>query len=536
MMLTQPGTRESQNTAGKGRSFQALVFSRFAIAGFVLAIIAAFAYSYMSSTMIKDFYEKEGIQATENFAGLSELALLYESGDNARDAATATLNFPSIKHVAIIDSNNQILLDEGNTDERILTDLEESQWVDDKAQLFSTSSSTWQIAAPVYTQHSEEFDEALLLDEEPQTKTYLGYVAIQIDSSQVRDFQQTIFVRNLIVGLGYGLVFAAILSLALRRLFQPMRRLARVMQASTDGAYKNSVIEKDSPLEITQIAEVYNQMITNLAERDQKLRGQKDLLETEVALRTSELVQARDAALEANRLKSEFLANITHELRTPLQSIIGYTEVVNEMLEDEGVFSCETDIQKITRNAEHLLGLINSILDISKIEAGKIDIHTQQTNVKSLLLATIETATPLAQQNGNTITTDINSVDLDVMIDDKKLYQILLNLLSNAAKFTRDGRITVTASYIDDALVCSVEDTGIGISPENQKMVFEPFRQIDGGNTREFVGTGLGLSISLRFARLLGGSIQLVSEQGKGSRFTLTIPCGLAAEQMAVNQ
>ena len=484
-------------TKRRARSFQALVFSRFAVAGFVLAIIAAFAYSYMASTMIKEFYEKEGIQATENFAGLSELALLYESGENASEAANATLNFPSIKHVAIIDSNNNILLDEGDTNERILSNLDKSMWDSESAQLLSTSTSTWQIAAPVYTQHSEVFDETLLLDEEPQAKTYLGYVVIQVDSSQVRSFQQTIFMRNLVVGLGYGLVFAIILSLALRRLFKPMRKLARVMQESTAGAYKHSRIDQESPLEITQIAEVYNQMISKLAERDQKLRGQKDLLETEVALRTSELVQARDAALEANRLKSEFLANITHELRTPLQSIIGYTEVVNELLEDEGVFGCETDIQKITRNAEHLLGLINSILDISKIEAGRIDIHNQETNIKSLLLTTVDTVTPLAQQNGNTLTTDIEGANLDIMVDDKKLYQILLNLLSNAAKFTRDGEIRVSARYVDQRLVCCVEDTGIGISAENQKMVFEPFRQIDGGNTREFVGTGLGLSPSI---------------------------------------
>ena len=210
-------------------------------------------------------------------------------------------------------------------------------------------------------------------------------MVIQVDTSEVRSFQLDIFLRNLVVGLGYGFAFAIILSLTLRRLLKPMNELTSVMEETTDGAYKSTDIDPEASLEVIKIADVYNQMISKLAERDQKLRGQKDLLETEVALRTSELVQARDTALEANRHKSEFLANITHELRTPLQSILGYTEVVKEVLEDEGIFNCEKDVDKITHNADHLLSLINSILDISKIEAGRMEVSSQNVNIKSLL-------------------------------------------------------------------------------------------------------------------------------------------------------
>ncbi|MGB2272053.1 MAG: histidine kinase dimerization/phospho-acceptor domain-containing protein, partial [Pseudomonadales bacterium] len=378
----------------KNRSFQAVLFTQFSVAGFVLAIIAAFAYSYMASTMISRFYEQEGIQATENFAQLSALALLYDSGENAKEAALATLNFPSIKHVAIISAQNTILLDEGETNEKILSSLNKTQWLDNNARLFPSSKATWQIAAPVYTVFNDDSDPDLILDDEKIEETYLGYVVIQIDTSEVRSFQLDIFLRNLVVGLGYGFAFAIILSLTLRRLLKPMNALTSVMEETTDGAYKSTDIDPKASLEVVKIADVYNQMIFKLAERDQKLRGQKDLLETEVALRTSELVQARDTALEANRYKSEFLANITHELRTPLQSILGYTEVVKEMLEDEGVFSCEQDVDKITHNADHLLSLINSILDISKIEAGKMEVSNQNINIKKLLNRATDTVAP----------------------------------------------------------------------------------------------------------------------------------------------
>lgn len=520
--LTTPAHPKAKKP--KNRSFQAVLFTQFSVAGFVLAIIAAFAYSYMASTMISRFYEQEGIQATENFAQLSALALLYDSGENAKEAALATLNFPSIKHVAIISAQNTILLDEGETNEKILSSLNKTQWPDNNARLFPSSKTTWQIAAPVYTVFNDDSDPDLILDDEKVEETYLGYVVIQIDTSEVRSFQLDIFLRNLVVGLGYGFAFAIILSLTLRRLLKPMNALTSVMEETTDGAYKSTDIDPKASLEVVKIADVYNQMIFKLAERDQKLRGQKDLLETEVALRTSELVQARDTALEANRYKSEFLANITHELRTPLQSILGYTEVVKEMLEDEGVFSCEQDVDKITHNADHLLSLINSILDISKIEAGKMEVSNQNVNIKTLLSRATDTIAPLIEKNNNELKIITDQADCDFFVDEKKLFQILLNLLSNAAKFTHEGRITLSAIVDEQQLIIEVRDTGIGIDQEQQDIIFEPFRQIDGSETRQFLGTGLGLSITMHFTQLLGGKMTLESEVNQGSCFSVFIP------------
>lgn len=523
----QPNDNSASSGSGNSKSFQAQLFTWFSIAGFILAIVAAFAYSWMASSMMKQFYEREGVQAAENFARLSELALLYESGDNAKEAALATLNFPSIKHVAIISASNNILLEEGDTDESIISSLAETQWQNDAARIFSANSGTWQIAAPAYTVYEDDSESSLVFGDIPQEKNYLGYVAIQIDTSELKSFQQEIFFRNLIVGLGYGLAFAIVLKLTLTRLLRPMNTLASVMQETTDEDYKQANIDAKASSEIAKIGEVYNQMIANLKERDHKLRGQKDLLETEVTLRTSELVQARDAALDANRHKSEFLANITHELRTPLQSIIGYTEVIGEILEDEGIFNCEQDIEKITRNADHLLELINSVLDISKIEAGRMETQNTHVNIASLIDRTTDTVAPLAKNNGNELIIENELTLQTINLDEKKLFQILLNLLSNAAKFTENGTITLSAKTEANTIYFEVKDTGIGISKEKQKIIFEPFRQIDGSETREFFGTGLGLSIAMQFTHLLNGTITLVSETGKGSCFRVTLPLPL---------
>lgn len=513
-----------KDAAQSRNSFQSILVKRLTLTGFTLAIIAAFIYSYFSSNVIENFYQKEGTQAAENFAQLSELALLYDSGENGREAAIATLNFPSIKHVAIINSENQILFGEGNTNEPTLNTLTEDYWFDDNAKIIESNSNVWQIAAPVFASYEYESDADLMLDNEIPQKNYLGYVAVQVDASTVRQVQNDMFLRNLIIGLSYGLTFLIVVSVALRKLLEPMNALAKVMDDSKDGSYLKSELDENASLEIQTMSNAYNQMISALAERDHKLRSQKELLETEVAIRTSELIQARDSALEANQHKSEFFANVTHELRTPLQSILGYAELISENLEDEGLEYCDTDVEKISRNANHLLDLINTILDISKIDAGKMRVHAQKTNIKELIISTADIVRPLVEKNDNVLILEIDDSFEQLFIDGKKISQILINLISNAAKFTQSGTISISAHINNMVLTLSVSDTGIGINKEKQLFIFEPFRQIDGSESRKFVGTGLGLSIILKLTEILGGQINLESEPGVGSTFTIELP------------
>jgi len=262
-------------------------------------------------------------------------------------------------------------------------------------------------------------------------------------------------------------------------------------------------------------------------------------LATEARLRAAneELEQARDAALEASRIKSQFLANMSHELRTPLNAIIGYSELITEEAEDLGEESLGKDAGKIRSAGKHLLGLINDILDLSKIEAGKVELFVEDVPLPKVLEDAVGTLTPLARERGNRIVFD-NQLDVDVVkADTTRLKQILYNLLSNANKFTEDGTITVEAKRDPDheeAFLVSVSDTGIGMTEEQRARLFKPFVQADASTTRKYGGTGLGLTISQRFCEMMGGNITVRSTPGEGSTFTVRLPL-VAGSQIGTN-
>jgi PAS domain S-box-containing protein len=227
----------------------------------------------------------------------------------------------------------------------------------------------------------------------------------------------------------------------------------------------------------------------------------------------------------ANRLKSEFLANMSHELRTPLNSIIGYSELVvtdeTQGLDEVG----KNNLQIVLRNARHLLALINEVLDLAKIEAGHATIHSEPFDPSQTLQAVFGISRPLADAKGIALNLRIEPGVNVVVTDEMKLRQILLNLVGNAIKFTEQGSINVTLSPAGEAAWrIGVADTGIGIAPENQELVFQEFRQVDASTTRHQGGTGLGLSISRKLANLLEGTLTLYSEVGHGSLFTLELP------------
>jgi signal transduction histidine kinase len=298
------------------------------------------------------------------------------------------------------------------------------------------------------------------------------------------------------------------------------------MGQAEDGA-KEVVAELRGPQEVAHIASAFNTMMASIAERDTRLREQNLRLETEVSLRTRELVQARDAALEASRHKSEFLSNISHELRTPLQSIIGYTDVLSETLEDEHNEQASGDLERVMRSAQHLLSLIDTILALAKTEAGRMELDIEQVDLPQLLAQAEETVAPLMKANNNRLRSNLEESEHTLEIDAGKTLQVILNLLSNAAKFTRDGEVFMNVRHKASELAISIKDTGIGISAEQQSIIFDPFRQVDGSSTRHFQGTGLGLSITQRFCQLMGGTIRVDSELGQGATFTVTIPLPL---------
>ncbi|TXD41655.1 response regulator [Lujinxingia vulgaris] len=267
----------------------------------------------------------------------------------------------------------------------------------------------------------------------------------------------------------------------------------------------------------------------------------RDVTERHAARQALEL--ARDEALEANRAKSAFLANMSHELRTPLNAVIGYAEIVLEeidvIVEEQNeatpiVEPFRPDLQRIRSAGQHLLALINDILDLSKIEAGKMTTHIELFDISELLDDIAATVAPLARQNFNTLTMTLDP-DLRYMRSDPtKVRQIAFNLLSNACKFTRQGQVKVDARRDTEAdqIVISVTDTGIGMTPEELKQIFEAFTQADTSTTREFGGTGLGLTITRHFASLLGGTIEVESHKDQGTTFTVRLSADLRANEI----
>lgn len=251
-------------------------------------------------------------------------------------------------------------------------------------------------------------------------------------------------------------------------------------------------------------------------------------LERRVESRTAELALATKRAQAASRAKSIFLANMSHELRTPLNAVIGYAEIVEEDLARGETASCAEDLARIRGSAGHLLNLINEILDLSRIEAGKLELQLADVRLDEILRSTLETVRPLAAKNGTRCELRNTSDMQFVRADEMRLKQCLLNLLSNAAKFTRDGVICLRARPCTLAggagIAIDVCDTGKGIAASDLNRLFQPFVQADASPTRPHDGAGLGLVITRRLARAMGGDVTAASELGKGSTFTIYLP------------
>ena len=259
----------------------------------------------------------------------------------------------------------------------------------------------------------------------------------------------------------------------------------------------------------------------------QQVREHAGQLESKIGERTQQLRRLNQQLELASRHKSEFLANMSHELRTPMNAIIGFTKLVMRRSKEQLPQKQYENLQKSLSSAEHLLTLINQILDLSKIEAGRLEVHPERFRLDTLIGECIRTVEPMIKQEDVALSSNVADTLQELFSDRDKLKQIVLNLLSNAIKFTERGRICLEAKSDKEWIAIDVADTGPGIARDKFDFIFEEFRQIDGGATRPRGGTGLGLSISRHLARLLGGEIFVDSIVGQGSTFTIRVPASL---------
>lgn len=477
----------------------------------ILSFLAAILNYFSSSIQIEKNLKEYTTQIAEDLAHRSVLSLVTHNKQDAHDALSPIMNFQDILGTAIFTSENVGVYHQGK-----FWQSQHAQIIDE-LKIIDTLDS-WKIMAPVYLKSTEQSE---LQFDEP-TEQYLGYISLNVSKASLHFITSELLYRNTITGLIIALIVGILTAIIVTRLTQPIRELSFIMdQARKTQEFK--LAPTNGPQEVQKMAYSFNQLMQTLQHQEQNLKNYNDRLSTEVELRTQELIQARDSALTALRTKSEFLANISHELRTPLQSIIGYIDLVSEELEFAVMLQEVEDLNKVKQAAGRLLNLINSILALAKTESGKMDVNIQKTSLEAIIKECASTVYPLVKNNKNTLSIDTFS-DITLSTDKEKLLQIILNLLSNACKFTHQGKITISIDHMHNTFRLTVIDNGIGLTIQQQKYIFEEFHQVDGTEQRKYGGTGLGLAISKSFAKLLGGNIKVSSQFGEGSCFTLELP------------
>ena len=328
---------------------------------------------------------------------------------------------------------------------------------------------------------------------------------------------------NLLITFSSVLLMVALVVFIVGRITGSIRQVTRGAEAISNGRLDQEIAVRSRD-ETRTLAEAFNRMASNLRRTMGDLRQLNEELEDRVRRRTAELEKANREIQEANRAKSEFLANMSHELRTPMNSILGFTELMKDGIFGEISESFQEPLDEIHKSGDHLLELINDVLDLSKIEAGRMELHPSECAIEGCVESVASTIRPLAEEKGLKVVTSVEEGLPTCTVDEGRITQVLLNLAGNAVKFTEEGEVEIGVRRQEEDLLLWVRDTGIGVPLEKLEEIFTEFSQAGTLLAREQEGTGLGLSISKRIVEMHGGEIGVESKVGKGSTFWFRIP------------
>ena len=540
-------------------SLRARIFWTIVPVFLALFLLIGFISVRRQTNLAQAEFIKRGETTAANLAYASELGVLSELPIHLSAPMRAIQAEADVGYVFIYSDAGKLLKERDGNDGRAAKDLAltapETEQLSSKQRTVVRESAGpdeafIEFVAPVLSAAKAEGED--LLDGVPApTATgdqarprVIGFVRVGLSLEPVNQYAMRLAKLWGALSVVYLLLGAIAIFFVARRIIEPITQLTQRAEQIAQGDLDRTipVASKD---ELGQLASSFNKMAQslkgNITSKEALVHEVSELnrtLEDRIRLRTAELQNRSDELEVANRHKSEFLANMSHELRTPLNAIIGYSEMLEEEAEEAGVAAFVPDLRKIYSSGKHLLSLINNVLDLSKIEAGRMELYLETFDVPSMLADVSSTIQKLAEKNHNTLSIECGPNVDQMHADVTRVRQCLFNLLSNACKFTENGRIDVTAKRrvqgAADWMEFQVKDTGIGMTPEQKKVVFEAFRQADASTTRKYGGTGLGLTISQEFCQVMGGDITVDSEVGKGSSFTIRLPTVVAPLEKGV--
>ena len=498
-------------------------------------------FVYHSTRASRELISEEMKGSARSFARMlattATNAILSSDISSLHEYVDKTGKEHNVSYAMILDSEGTVLAStEKKFDGYILSDDVSKRANSSSGELLQVAGNVFDISAPIFLEGKK-----------------IGIARVGVSTETM--LQKIAVVRNdgvnmTLFAIMVGSMVAVLIALRVTRGLGSLGKVARQMT----GGNLSSRVQGDplSYRELTELGDAFNHMADAVQEREEELQQsieeldlaheelqsaneelqqhyeELELSQEELLTSNEELSQANDRVIEADRLKSEFLANMSHELRTPLNSVIALSGILLARMDGDLTEEQEKQVKIIKKSGKNLLELINDILDLSKIESGKMEISLEEFYIEDVVNDDRAMVTPLASEKEINISFIKNEEIPVIRSDRNKVKQILLNLLSNAVKFTpAGGSITIDATGRDGRVELRVTDTGIGIAKENLDKIFEEFRQIDGSSTREYGGTGLGLAITRRFVKLLGGEIRVESEIGKGSTFIINIPVTL---------